>query len=70
MEVFLVQCNLLYNQYQQKCEVLYTFTPNKSHGYVLNIEPNNLVFFKTYNTNFDESDNILSLTFTDENGIL
>ena len=26
--VVLVQCNLVDNQYQQKSEVLYTFTPN------------------------------------------
>ena len=30
VEVVLVQCNLVDNQYQQKSEVLYTFTPNKS----------------------------------------
>ena len=30
VEVFLVQGNLVDNQYQQKSEVLYTFTPNKS----------------------------------------
>ena len=27
-EVFLVQCNLVDNQYQQKSEVLYNFMPN------------------------------------------
>ena len=27
----LVQCNLVDNQYQQKSEILYTFTPNKSN---------------------------------------
>ena len=27
----LVQCNLADNQYQQKSEILYTFTPNKSN---------------------------------------
>ena len=45
-EVVLVQGNLLNNQYQQKPEVLYTFTPNKSHAYhayLLNVEPSNLV---------------------------
>ena len=36
--------NLVDNQYQQKSEVLYTFTPNKTYGYLLNLEPNNLVF--------------------------
>ena len=30
-EVVLVQCNLVDSQYQQKSEVLYTFTPNKSY---------------------------------------
>ena len=33
VEVVLVQCNLVDKQYQQKYEVLYTFTPNKSHAY-------------------------------------
>ena len=36
--------NLVDNQYQQKSEVLYTFTPNKTYGYLLNLEPKNLVF--------------------------
>ena len=62
-EVVLVQCNLVDNQYQYKSEVLYTFTPNKSYAYVLNVEPSNLVFLKTYNTGFDE----IIITFTDQN---
>ena len=48
VEVVLVQCNLVDNQYQQKSEVWYTFMPNKY--YALNVEPSNLVFLKTYNT--------------------
>ena len=28
VEIFLIQCNLVDNQYQQKPEVLYTFTPD------------------------------------------
>ena len=44
-------------------EVLYTFTPNKSYTYLLNIEPNNLLFLKTYNTDFNE----IMITFTDQN---
>ena len=31
-------------------EVLYTFTPNKSYTYLLNVEPSNLMFLKTCNT--------------------
>ena len=47
-EVDLVQFNLVDNQYQQESEVLYTFTPNKSYAYLLNLEPSNLVFSNTY----------------------
>ena len=37
--------------------------PNKSYAYLLNIKSTNLVFLKTYNTQFDEI-----ITFTDQNG--
>ena len=47
VEVVLVQCDLVDNQCQQKSEVLYTFTPNKSYAYLLNVEPSNLEFLKT-----------------------
>ena len=52
-EVVLAQCNLVDNQYQQNFEVLYTFTPNKSYAYLLNVDLSNLVFLKIYNTEFD-----------------
>ena len=64
LEVVFVQCNLVDNQYQQKFEVLYTFSPYKSYAYLLNVVPSNLVFLKTYNT---ESDEII-ITFTNQNG--
>ena len=38
----LSQWNLGDNQCQQKSEVLYTFMPNKSYAYLLNVEPNHL----------------------------
>ena len=47
VEVVLVHCNLVDNQYQQKSEVLYTFMPNKSYAYLLNVEQSNSVFLKT-----------------------
>ena len=37
-EVVLGRSNLAGSQYQQKSEVLYTFMPNKSYGYLLNVE--------------------------------
>ena len=63
-EVVLVQCNLADNQYQQKSEVLYAFTPNKFYAYLLNVEPSNLVFLKSYNTEFDK----IVIAFTEQNG--
>ena len=47
----------------QKSEVLYTFAPNKSYAYLLNVEPSNIVFLKIYNTDFDE----IIIKFTDQN---
>ena len=44
----------------------YTFTPSKFYGYLLNIEPNNLVFLKTYNTELDD----ITKKLTDQNGTL
>ena len=45
-------------------EVLYFFTPNKSYAYFLNFEPSNLMFLKTYNTEFDE----IIIRLLDQNG--
>ena len=64
VEVVLVQCNLVDNQYQQKFKVLYTFTLNNSYTYLLKVEPSNLVFLKTYKVEFDK----VIITFTDQNG--
>ena len=38
--------------------------PNKSYAHLLNAEPSNLVFLKTYNTEFDE----IIIKFTDHDG--
>ena len=37
---------------------------NKCYAYLLNAEPSNLMFLKTYNTEIDE----IIVTFTDQNG--
>ena len=60
VEVVLVQCVLVDNQYQQKSEILCTFTPS---AYLSNVEPSNFLFLETYNTEFDE----IIITFTDQN---
>ena len=64
VEVVLVQCSLVGNQYQQISVVLYTFAPNESYAYLLNVEPSNLIFLKPYNTEFDNA----IIIFADQNG--
>ena len=64
VEVVLVLCNLVDNQYQEKPVVIYAFMPNKSYAYLLNLESGNSVVLKTYNTEFDK----IIITFTGQNG--
>ena len=40
----LAQCNSVGNKYQQKTEVLYIYTTNKSYSYLPNVAPSSLVF--------------------------
>ena len=53
-ELVLVHCNLVNNDYQQDSRILYTFVPNKTFGSLLEISPTNLVFLKTFNSEFQE----------------
>ena len=64
--VVLASYNLVDNQYQQNFDLLYTFTPNKTYTHQLNIEPDNLLFLKTYNIEFEDT----IIIFTDQNGRL
>ena len=45
VELVLVHCNLVNNDYQQDSRILYTFVPNKTFGSLLEISPKNHVFF-------------------------
>ena len=38
-ELILIHCNLVNNNYQQNSRILYTFTPDKSFGSLLQISP-------------------------------
>ena len=51
-EVVLVHCNIANNDYQQDSRVLYTFGPNKLSGQLLGISPKNVIFLKTFNSEF------------------
>ena len=53
-EVVLVHCNIINNDYQQDSRVLYTFVPNQPFGSSLEIFPTNHLFFKTFNSEYDQ----------------
>ena len=46
VELVLVHCNLVNNDYQQDSRILHTFVPNKTFGSLLEISPTNQVFLK------------------------
>ena len=52
VELVLVHCNLVNNDYQQDSRILYTFVINKTFGSLLEISPANHVFLKTFNSEF------------------
>ena len=62
VQLVLVHCNLVNNDYQQDSRILYTFVPNKTFGSLLEISPTNHVFLKTFNSEFQE----IKIWFTDE----
>ena len=62
VELVLVHCNLVNNDYQQHSRILYTFVPNKAFGSLLEILPPNHFFKKTFNSEFQE----IKIWFTDQ----
>ena len=63
VEVVLVHCNLVNNNYQQTSKVLFTFVPNKQFGQLINIAPHSLTMLSTTNTEFS----FIEVWFTDQN---
>ena len=62
VELVLVHCSLVNNDYQQDSKILFTFVPNKSFGSLLEISPTNQVLLKTFNSEFQE----VKIWFTDQ----
>ena len=62
VEVVLVHCNLVNNDYQQNSRILYTFVPNRTFDSLLEISPPDHVFLKTFNSEFQE----IKIWFTDQ----
>ena len=52
VELVLVHCNLVTNDYHQDSKILYAFVTNKKFGSLLEISRSNHVFLKTFNSEF------------------
>ena len=63
VEVVLVHCNFVNNNYQQASKVLFTFVPNKQFGQLITISPHSLTMLKTTNSEFP----FIQVWFTDQN---
>ena len=64
VEVVLVHCNLVKNDYQHTSKVFFTFVPNKQFGQLINISPHSLTMMNTANTEFS----FVEVWFTDQVG--
>ena len=62
IEVVLVYCNLVKNDYQHTSKVLFKFVPSKQFGPLINISPHSLTMMNTVNTEFS----YVELWFTDQ----
>ena len=62
VEVVLVHCNLVKNDYQHTSKVLFTFAPNKEFGQLINISPHTFTMMNTINTEFSS----VQVWFTDQ----
>ena len=62
LEVVLVHCNLVKNDYQHTSKVLFSFVPNKQFGQLINISPHSLTMMNTVNTEFS----YVEVWFTDQ----
>ena len=63
VEVVLVPCNLVKNDYQDTSKVLFTFVRNKKFGQLINISPQTFIMMNTVNTEFS----YVEVWFTDQN---
>ena len=52
VEVVLVYCNLVKNDYQHTSKVFFFFVPDKQFGQLINISPHSLTMTNTVNTEF------------------
>ena len=63
VELVLIHCNIVNNNYQQNSRILYTFIPNKPFRSLLEISISSHIFLKTFNSELHE----IKVWFTDQN---
>ena len=63
VEVVLVHCNLVKNDYQHPSKVVFSFVPNKQFGQLIYISQQALIMMNTVNTEFS----YVEVWFTDQN---
>ena len=63
VEVVLVHCNWVNNNYKQASKVLFTFFPNKQFEQLITVAPHSLTMLNTANTKFSSTE----VWFTDQN---
>ena len=63
VDVVLVHCNLVNNDYHRSSSIIYSFVPINVLGNILNIELKNDIFLKTFNSESKE----IKVWFTDHN---
>ena len=52
VDLVLVHCNVVNNNYQQASKLLFTFVSNKKYGQLITVSPETLIMLKTVNTEF------------------
>ena len=62
VEIVLVHCNLVKNDYQHYTKVLFSFVPNKKYEQLINISQHALTMMNTVNTEFFS----VQVSFTDQ----
>ena len=64
VEVVLVHCNLVKNDYQHSSKILFSFVPNKQFEQLINISQQSLTMMNTVNTEFS----FVEVWFTNQAG--
>ena len=62
VDLVLVHCNVVNNNYQQASKVLFTFVSNKKYGQLITVSPETLIMLKAVNTEFS----FFEIWFTDQ----